>query len=300
MNKEEFENYVKAGKIASTALNYGAKLIKEGESLLHVTEKVEEKIVSLGGDFAFPPQISLNDTAAHFCPTDEDKIKFKDGDIVKLDCGVHLEGYVADNARTIVIGNHAKLKLLEEASRAALNAATKVATPGTKLSEVGRAIENEITSRGFNPIVNLSGHGLGKFIIHDQPTVPNFEAKGAGVLKENQVIAIEPFASTGAGMIYESGNATIFSMTGSRPVRSPMTREVLKTIEGYNKLPFTTRWLVKKHGPGKTAFALRELKTLGVLNEYPPLLDKAHGLVSQSEHTVIVREKPVIITKNDE
>jgi methionyl aminopeptidase len=299
MDKETFDSYVKAGRIAGEALEYGRKLIVEGASLLEVTEKVEEKIVELGGGFAFPPQISLNDIAAHFCADHDDKIVFKKGDVVKLDVGVQINGFVGDNAVTVIIGNDPKLILLQEASREALNAALRTIKPGVTLGEVGRAIETEIKKRGFNPVINLSGHGLAKFVIHDKPSVPNFDTGGKDVLKDDQVIAIEPFASTGAGMIYESGNPTIFSLIGSRPVRSPMTREVLKTIESYNGLPFAKRWLVKTHGLGKTAFALRELKMAGILHEYAPLPDKAKGLVSQAEHTVIVREKPVVTTKID-
>ncbi|MBN2142090.1 type II methionyl aminopeptidase [Candidatus Woesearchaeota archaeon] len=303
MEQEILDAYVKAGKIAGQALDYGCTLIVEGASMLEVLEQIEAKILALGGDFAFPPQISLNDVAAHYCAGPDEETVFKKGDVAKLDLGVHIDGYVADTARTVVIPTgdaeeDKKLELLKEASKAALEAALKLAKPGTPLVEIGKAIEKEIKSRGFNPVVNLSGHGLGKFVIHDSPSVPNFEAPTNEVLHEDQAIAIEPFASTGAGMIYESANATIYAVQETRPVRSPMTREVLKTIVGYNGLPFTKRWLVAKHGPGKTAMALRELKNLGVLHEYPPLPDKAHGLVSQHEHTVIVKDEPIVTTRS--
>ena len=300
MDKETFDSYVKAGKIASQALDYGRKLIKVGASLLEVTEAVEKKIVELGGNFAFPSQISLNDIAAHYCAGFDDKIVFKEGDIAKLDVGVQIDGFVGDTACTVVLGNDEKLKLLAEASREALNSALKIIKPGVKLGEIGKIIHAEITKRGFAPVRNLSGHGLAQFIIHDKPSVPNFDTGSDEELEENQVIAIEPFASTGAGVIYESSNPTIFALDDIRPVRSPMTREVLKDLEKYNGLPFAHRWLVKKHGLGKISFALRELKTLGMLHEFPPLPDKAHGIVSQAEHTVIIRAKPVITTLLDE
>ena len=299
MDKDELDAYVKAGKIAATALRYGAGLIKVGESVLEVTEKVEEKILELGGEFAFPPQISLNDTAAHYCSPIDDKTIFKEGDVAKLDCGVHIKGFVADNAVTVVLSDDPKLKLLGEASKVALQAALKVVRPGVNVREIGAAIEKEITARGFNPVVNLSGHGLAKFVIHDSPSIPNIEA-GNAILKEGQAIAIEPFASTGAGMIYEGGNPTIHSLTETKPVRSPMTREVLKTIHEYQGLPFASRWLVKKHGLGKTMFALKELRSLGILNDYPPLPDRSHGIVSQHEHTILVLEKPVVTTLLEE
>lgn len=300
MDKETFDSYVEAGRIAAQALEYGKKLIKVGASLLEVTEAVEKKIVELGGEFAFPPQISLNDIAAHYCAGFDDKIVFKEGDVAKLDVGVQIDGFVGDTACTVVLGNDEKLKLLAEASREALNSALRIIKPGVRLSEIGKTIHTEITKRGFSPVRNLSGHGLAQFIIHDKPSVPNFDTGSDEVLEEDQVIAIEPFATTGAGVIYESSNPTIYALDDMRPVRSPMTREVLKDLEKYNGLPFAHRWLVKKHGPGKTSFALRELKNLGVLHEFAPLPDKAHGIVSQAEHTVIVRDKPVITTLLDE
>jgi len=291
-----FESYIKAGRIAAEAREYGKGLIKVGASLLEVTEKVEQKIISLGGEFAFPPQISINDVAAHYCASNDDNTVFKEEDVVKLDVGVHINGFVGDTATTIILSNDEKLKLLAEASRAALNDALKLIKPGVEIREIGKAIQHAITSRGFVPVINLSGHGLDQFTIHDSPSIPNVEINSREKLEEGQVIAIEPFASTGAGAIYESSNATIFALEYPKAVRSPMTREVLKTIEGYKGLPFCQRWLVKKHGIGKTAFALRELRNIGILKEFPPLPDKAHGLISQAEHTVIVQEKPIITT----
>jgi methionyl aminopeptidase len=97
-------------------------------------------------------------------------------------------------------------------------------------------------------------------------------------------------------VVYESSNPTIFSFDDIKPVRSQITREVIKDLKKYNGLPFAHRWLVNKYGIGKTSFALRELKNLGVIREFPPLPDKAHGIISQAEHTVIVREKPIITT----
>jgi len=300
MNQETFNNYIKAGRIAAIARDYGKSLIKVGAGLLEVTEKIEEKIIALGGEFAFPPQISLNDIAAHYCAAPNDKTVFKEGDVIKLDIGVHINGFIGDTALTVVLSTDEKLNLLAEASKEALKSALRIIRPGVTLSELGRTIHAEITKRGFAPIRNLSGHGLGKFIIHDKPSIPNFDTGSKEELVEDQVIAIEPFASTGAGIIYESSNPTLFSVKERKPVRSPMTRAVLKDLEAYNGLPFTLRWIVKKHGLGKASFALRELKNMGVLREYPPLPDRAHGIVSQAEHTVIVKDKPVITTIAEE
>ncbi|MEK6916550.1 MAG: M24 family metallopeptidase, partial [Nanoarchaeota archaeon] len=150
----------------------------------------------------------------------------------------------------------------------------------------GRAIQDTITTYGFAPIRNLSGHGLNQYVYHDSPSIPNFDTGDKTTLEKGQVIAIEPFASTGSGVIFESSNANIFSIRHKKPVRNMITRQVLKEIETFRNMPFTTRWLTKKFPEPKVNFALRDLIQHGILNSYPPLPDTNGGLVSQAEHTV--------------
>jgi methionyl aminopeptidase len=296
MDEELLAKYKLAGEITAKARNYGASLIKPGVKLLDVCNAVDAKIAELGGQPAFPAQVSRNKIAAHYCPSADDETVFLKGDIIKLDVGVHIDGYVGDSAVTIDLGGNEELT---NASKEALNNALKIIKPGVTLGEIGRVIEETITSHGFQPVRNLSGHGLGHYRIHTRPTVPNFDNGDDTELEENQVIAIEPFATNGTGLIHEAGEATIFALVQMKPVRSSMTREVLKTIQAYNGLPFTLRWLTQKHGEGKTRFALRELSKLGMIHKYPPLPEQADGLVSQHEHSVIVRDKPIITTKID-
>jgi methionyl aminopeptidase len=294
MEQEMIEKYKKAGQIAAQALEYGCGLIKPGVRVVDVCDKVEAKILELGGQMAFPAQISINDVAAHFCPEQDDPVAFKQGDMAKLDVGVHIDGYIGDTAKTVDLGDH---KELLKASEEALEAALRLVKPGVTLGELGRAIQEVISGKGFSPIKNLSGHGLGHYDIHTYPTVPNFDTGDSSALKEGMVIAIEPFATNGQGAIYESSNPTIFSLIAFRPVRNRMTREVLRDIQDYQGLPFCTRWLQQKHSIGKIRFALKELAQLEMLREHPPLPDKAHGMVSQAEHSIIVMEKPIITTK---
>jgi len=294
MQKEELDSLVLAGRIACDALDFGEKLIKPGQSMIKILDQIEEYIKSQGAELAFPPQISLNNVAAHFCPDQEDVI-LKEGDVVKLDVGTSINGYIADTARTIDLGNNAELL---NASKDALAQALKLIRPGVQIGELGKTIQETIMSHGFSPIRNLSGHGVGRYRIHGAPTIPNVETGDTTELKENQTIAIEPFATNGAGIVYESGASTIFTLRYEKPVRNPMTRQVLKEVKKYKGLPFASRWLTKKFGVAKTSIALRELSQLGMLDAHPPLLDKSQGLVSQAEHSVIVKDKPIIYTKN--
>jgi len=294
MDESTRKKLILAGKIAKESMDIGTNLIKVGSSMKETLDAVERNIQTRGAAPAFPAQISLNSIAAHFCPTDEEDIIFSEGDVAKLDLGVHVDGYVADTARTVDLGDHQDLVL---ASKDALEAALKLATPGTRIAELGKAIQNAIQARDLSPIKNLSGHGLGQYKIHTSPSIPNFDTGDDRKLEAGMTIAIEPFATNGAGEIYESTHPTVFSLIENRPVRGMMTREVLKTIKMYKGLPFTTRWLTRVHGVGKVRFALKELETVGNLLSHPPLPDKKGGLVSQHEHSVIVDDKPIVYTR---
>lgn len=288
------EDYLKAGKIAAKALKYGASLIKPGASWIEVADNIEKKIIDLGGGIAFPAQMSLNDVAAHFIPKLGEDILFKD-EIICLDVGAHVNGAIADNACTIDLsGKHSELV---NASKEALDEAIKLVKPGVEVRKIGEKIHEVITSYGFVPVRNLCGHGVGPYQIHTIPSLPNFDNGNNTKLEKDQVIAIEPFASTGAGLIYESGEPTVFELVNKKPVRSMITRQVLKEIERFKGLPFTLRWLTKKFGEPKVKFAMREMRQMKMLREHPSLVDKNHGLVSQAEHTMIVKDKTLVTTK---
>jgi len=293
MDQLELDNYIKAGKIAAQAREYGKRLIKPGVLVLDVVEKVEAKIKELGGDIAFPAQISLNETAAHYCPTEDDKTILND-QVVCLDVGASVDGFIGDTACTVDLSN--KNAELVKASEEALKNAIAIIKPGVTLGEIGKVIEETITKYGFQPVKNLSGHGLGQYNVHSEPTIPNYDTADDTKLEENQIIAIEPFATTGMGMIMEKGIANVFQLIQKKPVRSAVTREILKEIESYDGMPFTMRWLIKKFGL-KARFALKELKNLECIKEYPPLVEKSNGLVSQTEHSLIVKDKPIVLTQ---
>lgn len=293
MDSETIENYKKAGKIASEALAYGKELIKKDAKVLDVCNKVEEKIISLGALPAFPAQISMNEIAAHYCPEDDDENVFSD-QLVSLDVGVHVDGCIGDNACTVDLsGSNTEMI---KASSEALKAAIEKVKVGVKLSEIGKAIEDAITSYGFQPVRNLSGHGLDLYDIHCAPTIPNFNTKEHAVL-EKGVIAIEPFATNGIGLIHEKGEPSVFSLVGRKSVRIGFVRDIQKELEELNGLPFTTRWLTKKFSSAQVKFALNQFKQLGILKEYPPLVEKQNGLVSQAEHSLMVDDEVFVLTR---
>lgn len=289
MNDDLLETYREAGRIARRVLAAGASLVRPGASLLETVETVEEMVLDAGAGLAFPLNCSLNEAAAHDTASEGDERVFADGDLVKLDLGVHLDGYVADTAVTIDLGDHGELV---EAARSALDAAIALARPGVAAGELGAAIQAAIEGRGYRPIANLTGHGLDRYVLHGPPSIPNVGHPGGAVLAEGQAVAIEPFASTGSGLVSEAARAEIYGQVGTRPVRLPAARQALELVSERQGMPFSRRWLDL---PSRE-IALATLVRQGVFRTYPVLHDVPGSHVAQAEHTIIVLEDGCLVT----
>ena len=284
METEILENYRKAGRILAEVLAKARPRVELGASLLDVANFVEDAIRSRGAKPAFPCNISLDRNAAHYTPSPHDSSRFGEN-MVKLDVGVHVDGYIADAAITVDLGGH---ESLVEASRVALEAALEIIRPGIDTAQIGKAIEDVITGYGYKPVYNLTGHGLSRYLAHDEPAVPNRAMEKGTVLKEGDVIAIEPFATNGSGRISEALINEIYGLSAFRPVRLPAARTLLKEIsESYKTLPFARRWLKGE----RAEYALMQLLRSGAVHRYPVLWEVEGALVSQAEHTVVVLEK---------
>ena len=294
MDNPQHENYVKSGKIAASVREYGRGLIRDGVSILEICRKVEDRIFELDAMPAFPVQISLDNVAAHYCPDSEDKTILRE-QLVSLDVGVHVDGCIGDTAVTVDLSG--KYSEMITASDKALENAIKIIAPGVTLGEIGREIEETIKLFGYNPVRNLSGHGLGVFNVHTKPSIPNCDTRDRTQLSEGQIIAIEPFATTGSGRVVEKGRPTVFSMSTSPSMRLAFVADIVKKIESYNGLPFTTRWLTEKFSVPQVEFAITKLLQMGSLIAYPPLVEASNGIVSQSEHSVLVGEKIRVLTE---
>ena len=286
---EIIEKYRKAGRILSEVRRLTAEKVTEGASLLMVAEFAENMIREKGGEPAFPVNISRNDEAAHSTPCFNDKAVFGK-DVLKLDIGVHIDGYIADTAITVDLSGHPELV---RAAETALEEAIKIIKAGVNTSDIGEVIENAITSCGYKPIINLTGHGLAQYIQHAPPAIPNRRMPGGVVLEEGDIIAIEPFATDGAGKIHDAGSAEIYHIVSDRPVRHPSARKLLQEIEKYKTLPFAKRWLGER-----VDFAMLALSKANIIRPYPILKEVDGGLISQAEHTVMVTQEGCeVITK---
>ncbi len=283
MDAGVLEKYREAGRVLSAVLKEAALMVEVGASLLEVAEFVEGSIRSRGAQPAFPCNISLDRAAAHYTPSPGDAAVFKEN-MVKLDIGVHIDGYVADAALTVDLSGHADLT---EASKAALDAAIELAVPGTNTKDIGAAIERAITGYGYKPVGNLTGHGLLQYEAHAEPSIPNRATEKGVILKAGDVIAIEPFATNGQGRISEAPITEIYGFSASRPVRIPQARVLMKEIsKSYRTLPFARRWLKGE----RAEFALLQLLRAGAVHRYPVLWEVEGALVSQAEHTVVILE----------
>ncbi|ASJ14352.1 type II methionyl aminopeptidase [Thermococcus radiotolerans] len=293
---DEREALIKAGEIARQVKKEVVDMIKPGAKLYDIAEFVERRIVELGGKPAFPCNLSINEIAAHYTPYKGDDSVLKEGDYLKVDLGVHVDGYIADTAVTFRVGMEEDD--LMAASKEALENAISVIRAGVKISEIGKAIEETIRGYGFNPIVNLSGHKIERYKLHAGISIPNiYRPNDSYVLKEGDVIAIEPFATTGAGQVIEVPPALIFMHIRDRPVRMAQARRLLMHIKReYNGLPFAYRWLQGFMPEGQLKLALAQLDRAGAIYSYQILREVRGGLVSQFEHTVIVEKDGAYIT----
>jgi len=279
------ECYRKAGRIASECREWAKQEIRPGVRIRHVLESVEGLIRERGAEPGFPAQSSRNSIAAHYCSSPEDDQSYAEGDCVKVDIGVHVDGYIADTAATVDLSKEQRWTPLIESARSALAAAIATVGDGVAVGDVGGAIERTILKAGFQPVRNLTGHGLGRWKVHTPPQIPNYAERGGGALREGMIFAIEPFACTGRGYIREAGKAEVFMMVRPPAKAKSLDRDVLKAIEGWRGLPIARRYF-RDLDRDAVEDTLTKLARQGSLIRYPPLVEEEGVMVAQYEHSL--------------
>ena len=284
---------LKAGKIASEVREYSRSFVKKDMLLIDIANKMEEKMFELGGKPAFPTCLSVNEIAAHATPAYND-LRIAEG-ILKIDFGVHIDGWIADTAFSIDLENSAENKKIIHASEEGLKAGIKLMKEGARLGEIGEAIGGKIESLGFSSIGNLSGHSVEHYVLHAGVSIPNYNNKSPEILEEG-LYAMEPFATPGNGKVRDGKPSGIYRIVDGRNVRSQIAREILEfVIEEYQTLPFCARWLVKKFGT-KALIGLKHLEENGNIHSYPELIETSGKKVAQTEHTILVEKDNIIVT----
>ena len=290
--KIDLDKLRRSGLITATAREACKKMVQAGVRLESVALEAESIIRDMGGEPAFPAQLSRNNIAAHYCSPPRDKTQAEAGDIIKMDMGTHVDGWVTDSATTIDLRDGDD-SLLVKATEMALENAISVMKGGTSITEIGREIENTIKSMGFKPVYNLTGHGVARFCIHCQPSIPNYPDTRAASLRTGQMIACEPFACDGDGAIEEQGTAEVFML-----LRSPNARDLKKlppdiadAVDKTQKLPFARRTLLRHlKTEKKVEQALKLLRKTRLIAEFPPLIEKPGVRVAQTEHTMVIHD----------
>ncbi len=301
MDKIIRKNYEHAGRIHQSAVKRAKKIVKADVLLLNIATELESFIQSelkehnLKGGLAFPVNLSVNFQAAHATPKINDETLLHESDLLKIDMGVQVDGFIADGAFSINFSNdHAKQI---ETNEAVLETALSVIKVGHSVSEIGNAVEPLVEKAGFKVISNLTGHGLGQFTQHAPPSIPNTRNHSSVKIGDPMAFAVEPFVSTGRGSVADSAQVEIFSVEELRPVRDLSARKILEFAhEVFSGLPFAERQLSKI---GLSDFArkvgLRELVKAGILHSYPVLVEQKDAFVSQCEKTVIIDDQEVIV-----
>ncbi|MDP3987040.1 MAG: type II methionyl aminopeptidase [Nanoarchaeota archaeon] len=291
----ETEKIIQAGKIAKEVREYAREIVKPGISLLELAGKIEEKIVNLGGKPAFPVNLSMNNIAAHYTPDYNDDSIARG--LLKVDFGVHIDGWVADNAFSVDLEGSEENKNLIESSERAIEDALKIIRKDVSTDEIGEAISKAIESRGFSPVINLTGHGMDQFELHTGIGIPNVN-DGRDSKMSDGLYAVEPFATNGGRRVRDGKPSGIYELKSDKNIRSLIARDILDFVEEeYDTLPFCSRWIVKKFGT-KALFGLRQLEENGNLHQFAQLVEVSNDAgtkVAQTEHTVLIDKGKVTV-----
>ena len=284
------ECYLKAGKIASEQREKTRRKDHVGSTLLTICESIEREIKEKGGMPAFPVNVSLNDVAAHYTAEPNDETIVREDDVLKIDIGVHIEGYIADTA--VTISNDPNQGSLIKTAENALNEAVRIIKVNTKASEIGKLIENTILKTGFRPIQNLSGHTLAQYTIHAGKSIPNISTIGSSFsLSSNQAYAIEPFVTMkdGEGVVFEGNIRNIFAIMSRKPAKDEIVNEFLSFLwNRFRTLPFALRWILDRYEERRARQMLDVLIKKKNVHAYPILIEGKNKIVAQAEHTIVL------------
>lgn len=292
--KDVLQKYEKAGRIAREVRGEARNFVHEDMPLIDICERVESLIRNKGGKPAFPCNVSVNEIAAHYTSPPMDKQVVPRSSIVKVDIGVHIDGYIADTAVTVCFTQEQR-NLVETAEKA-LETAVRILRPGLSFSRFGSTIERVIKENGFIPISNLNGHQVGRYLIHtgkSLPNVPHFPQFSISKINKGEVYAAEPFVTLAdaAGRIENRSDAYIFRFLKQKTLKNPYAKQLLDFIkQNFFTLPFAERWLHKAVPLKHFREAFSELLSSKSLMSYPVFIEASKKPVAQAEHTVLIEE----------
>jgi len=290
-DKEALEKFRLSGKILRESREEMRKFVREDMPIIQVCEKAESLIREKGGKPAFPCNVSINEVAAHYTSPPNDERRIPENAVVKVDMGVHVDGYVTDTACTVCF--NPEYSSMKSAAEHALAAAIESIHGDMATSKIGLIIERTIKNRGFKPISNLTGHSVGRYLIHAGTSIPNVMQISFGKVKAGGVYAIEPFVTLpdAVGRVENSSEITIFRLVKAKSVKNPYAKQLLKYIEeNFRTLPFAERWLKGVVPENQHREAFKELRKSKAIMGYPVFVEISRKPVTQAEHTVLITE----------
>jgi methionyl aminopeptidase len=219
---EEIDRMAAAGDILVRTLALVEAKIRPGVTTAELDAAAERFIRSQGATPAFKGYrgfpgslcISPNSMVVHGIPG---SYKLRKGDILSVDCGVVLDGWVADAARTFAVGSISVVaRKLLDTTRASLLDAAEQCRPGNRLGDVSNAVQRRVEGDGLSVVRSLVGHGIGRDM-HEDPQIPNYGPPGKGVrLEEGMVLAVEPMVTAGSHDVrLADDHWSIYSQDGS-------------------------------------------------------------------------------------
>ena len=290
-DKEELEKFRLSGKILRETREEMRTYVKENMPIIDVCEKVEGLIRAKGGKPAFPCNVSINEVAANYTSPPDDKLTIPAAYTVKVDLGVHVDGYVTDTAFTVSFNPEGRSMTIT--AELALKTATDNIHGDMALGKIGSLIETTIKNRGFKPISNLTGHSVGRYLIHAGLSIPNVAQFSLAKVRTGEVYAIEPFVTLpdAIGRVDDSPQTTIYRLIKTKSVRSEYAKKILKYIEAnFRTLPFAERWLIGVVPKEQHQAAFKELLVSKAVMGYPVFVEASKKPVAQAEHTVLLKD----------
>ena len=295
MNRYDDESLRKfrlSGKILRETREEMKLFIHENMPIIQVCEKAENLIREKGGKPAFPCNVSINEVTAHYTSPPNDKTKIPERAVAKVDLGVQVDGYVTDTAFTACF--NPDYRSMADTAEHALRTAVENIHAELTTSKLGAIIEKAIKNRGFKPITNLTGHSVGRYLIHAGTSIPNVAQLSFTKVKAGEVYAIEPFVTLpeADGRVEDSSEVTIFRLVKAKSMKSSYAKQLFKHIEdNFKTLPFAERWLNGVVPRERHREAFEELLSSKSVMGYPVFVEASGKTVTQAEHTVLITEE---------
>ncbi|KAJ3721821.1 peptidase M24, structural domain-containing protein [Lentinula raphanica] len=300
-----YQNIRRAAEVHRQVRTHARRTIKPGMSMMEIVENIENGTRALVEEnglesgVGFPTGVSRNNCAAHYTPNAGDTTVLQQGDVLKVDFGVHVKGRILDSAFTLTF-DHTYDKLLE-AVKDATNTGVREAGIDVRLGELGgyiqetmEAYEVEVNGKVLpvKTIQNLSGHSIGLYNIHGGKSVMQIPNDDPTKMEEGEYFAIETFGSGSRGRVVDSGECSHYAKIVDAPrvpLRLTSAKSLLKSIDrNFGTLPFCRRYL-DRAGEQKYLLALNHLVQQGIVQDYPPLCDQLGSMTAQFEHTILLR-----------